>query len=192
MFNTRVMAIDIGFRCSGLALMEYQRQGQAWAWACLSSHTVVTGLDQAKRDLRKANVDMDAVAQHADQITAIMGHGQCSRMIVELPHGGAINGRAMRAMALASAMIATIARLSGYQVEYYSPRDGKLAACGKADASKDEMVRAMAKVWPNAFAKLRAKPLAEAVADALAIFQAARHGPLVKGVEVGARDDARL
>lgn len=163
-----VLAIDIGFKNTGLALFEYTSTGLK----LLDTAHITT--DHIKKSSKKsvALTDVEKTMFLAKRLEDyIRGHGVNS-IVVELPTGGARSSRAVRKMGIASAVIATLAVSMRLVAEWTTPREGKLAATSKPDADKDEMMAAMGKIYPQIAGIPKCRR--EHIADACAAMHAQR------------------
>lgn len=168
----KLMAVDVGFVATGVAILERKIDGD---WQLCELHTIKP--DSAKKHgVRKSDSDIERVVALGRGISELIDRHALLRAVVELPHGGARNGRAMRCMALASGMIATVLDQNAVAVEWFSPRETRIAAVGRPNnVPKEEVIKAMARKF-----KLAEPQLNEHTADALATYIAAQHGNLVK------------
>lgn len=173
-----ILAVDVGFVATGVALMA--REGAGWRAAmvaCISAPP-----DPRKRKLLVAHQDAARVAHIARRLRDIVRNYGVKRIVVELPHGGAQGARANRCMGMATAMIVALAECEGLAAEYYTPMDTRTAAVpGARKVSKDEVAAAMSKRWPGVVPQAP-REVREAVADALATFAAAESGNLVRSL----------
>ncbi len=169
----KLLAIDAGFVATGLAIMERDIKGQ---WSCIEVRCIETQADNTKKSQRKSDSDIERVLEITRGIGYAIDDHSITRAVVELPHGGARSGRSMRCMALASAAIAVVLDERGLAVENFSPNDTRIAAVGRAkNVSKQDVIDAMLILHP-----ILARCCNEHTADALATFEAARAGNLVR------------
>ncbi|MBI4396862.1 MAG: hypothetical protein HY548_07190, partial [Elusimicrobia bacterium] len=101
------------------------------------------------------------------------------RVVVELPNGGALSARAIRAMALSTGMIIAVIELLGLAYEFYTPSETRLAATGRIkNVSKEEVIEAICGRYPDITSGPKCEM--EHICDALATFEAAKNGNLVR------------
>jgi len=168
----RIVAIDVGFRSTGLAAFNvYPNRLELAEFDC-----VHTEPPPGKR--KKALKDVDRIQRNIDGIVAFLEKNDAMWMVVELPTGGSKSSRAARAMGMATTMIVSIAKLLEIQAEWYEPIDIKRAACDKNSADKEEVMVAMAEIFPEIL--VLPKGQMEHVADACACMIAAQNGEVVK------------
>lgn len=161
------LAIDIGFRNTGLALFEDTPGGIR----LIETHCITTDHIKKSKRASVALVDMEKTLYLAKQLGTYMSERHVPWVVVELPTGGAKNSRAVRCMGMASAIIGTLVATLGCGAEWTTPREGKLAATDKPDAEKDEMMEAVGKMFPaiTSIPKCRREHIADACAAMLAL-----------------------
>lgn len=162
------LAIDIGFKNTGLALFEDKPGCEL---KLLETHHI--GTDHIKK-LRKESVALSDMAKtmHLSKELGAYISAKCVRyVVVELPTGGARSSRAVRCMGMASALMGALIVSMGCGAEFTTPREGKLAATDNPDAEKDEMMAAMGEMFPaiNSIPKCRREHIADACAAMLAL-----------------------
>lgn len=174
--NNNILAVDIGFRSTGLALFEITKDGYTLKYVrcCSPKQRKKTKHDYV------AVMDAQQVMQMASEIILFIRINNVERMIVELPSGGAKSSRAVRLMGMASAMIATISTFFDIPIEFFTPREIKMAAVGKPKAEKDEIMDAMSKLFPILVGIPKCRK--EHIADACACMIAAKDGTMVRNI----------
>jgi Holliday junction resolvasome RuvABC endonuclease subunit len=176
----QILAIDVGFAASGLALFEVTKDDIILkAVECVREDE-----DKKKQHLYVAELDADRIARSTRRIIKFIQDHRVTKIVVELPAAGSKNGRASRCMGAATGMIVAIVEALGLVAEWYTPNEGKLAACGKINASKDEMMSAMQKRFPS-LANITIKADKEHVADACACALVASNKNLVRMIRSG-------
>lgn len=175
-----LLAVDVGFASSGLAAFGFQ-DGQPRLLEIRSIRPLPPNPDQ-KRRVYQSHLDAERVQAMARGILDFAGMHAVTHLAVELPVGGGKSAMAVKAMALASGMIAALAETRRWPAEWCTPFESRRAATGKANATKDEVVAAMAKLYPKV-AEVRTKDDREACADALATFEAVKNGQMVRGIQ---------
>lgn len=178
-YDNYVLAIDVGFRSTGLALFDVTKTGLELVHvACVSPKK-----KKKTKDDYVSVMDVNQVMEMAKGVGSFISEKYIRRIVVELPSGGAKSSRAVRLMGMASAMIATLVPLMALQVEWYTPREIKEAAVDKPSAEKDEIMDAMGKLFP--VIKSIPKVRREHIADACACMLAAQDGIMVKEIREG-------
>lgn len=179
--SKKVLAADVGFVATGLAVMALQGPG-AWVPVELVCVRPPKAGKDRKQTLYKSHLDAQHTAALARGIVDVAGRHNIRHVLAEMPHGGARSGRAMRCMALAAGAFAAIVELDRLVPEWYTPDETRIAATGNRKASKEEVIAAMSKRYPGLYSGNKAADL-EHLADALATFEAGRNGNLVRSLE---------
>jgi Holliday junction resolvasome RuvABC endonuclease subunit len=179
-----IMAIDPGFATTGAALMELSN-GQ---WRCAASELIKTEPPKNKGKLLKGDADFARCMELARGLRRLAAAHKVFGVVMELPPGGAKSASAVRAMALVTGICAGV--LDGLDLAYevYQPGDVKKAAIGGRTGSKEEMMAWAVDAHPETAAEYCRKAgkllnAFEHVADALAVFAAAKGGNLVRTAE---------
>ncbi len=167
------MGIDTGLVATGVVVIDCAAPKPV----IVRYATLRTERQAGKRGLRVADDDARRASELAvwlrDQLVGVMG------AVAELPTGGAQGARANRAMGMSSATVAATLALCGIPAEWTTPGDGKKAATGRRDGSKEDVQAAV-------YERFRWPPLGrfgwerEHVADAAAAVLAAWDGTLVR------------
>lgn len=168
-----IAAIDIGFAGSGVAVIKVTASEESVVeLAC-----VRTGPSKNKKSLYKAHDDVHRCGVIALGIQRVLDRTRAEAVVCELPHGGGQSAMAVRCMALASGVIGAMVPLLKLPAEWYTPHETRRAATGYTAASKEDVIKAMSKKYPDlALVKLAAER--EQIADGLATFEAARAGTI--------------
>lgn len=167
------LAIDVGFRSSGLALFEMTGENHKLIVANCFSYK------KEKKSKEYVSVaDVKQLIKMALDIAHFIDRWMVKDIAVELPTGGAKSSRASRLMGMASAMIAVIALWKKANINWLTPKDIKKAATGRNHAEKDEIMAAMGKLYPeiNKIPKCRREHIADAIACFLAYQKKQREG----------------
>ena len=183
-----LLAVDPGFCHSGCARMRYQ-DGE---WAVDELLVINTEPPRNKLKLLRGDADFSRLLETCRHLRT-MSKG-CLCLLAELPPGGAKSASALRAMSLATGALAGVVGCLGLPYELVQPGDVKKAACGKRSASKEEVMEWAWTKYPEAAKPWRSGRSAsgfngefEHAADALAVFEASRHGVLVRQIELSGR-----
>jgi len=180
----KVLAVDVGFAATGLAVMEESPMsvgvGVVRVWVPMALYCLRTEKMTKKVGLRVADDDVRRVADLARGIVKVIDEHQIRRALVEVPGGGGRAARPVRCMALATGMIAAVLELRKVAWEVVTPDESRKAACGCGNPSKDEVIAAMGARYPTLLSTLSTKAEREHVADALATFEAGRNGVLCR------------
>lgn len=180
-----IMAIDPGFASTGVALMELSGKGE---WECADAVLIRTEPPKNKSKILKGDADFARCLELARGLRALADRHEPFGVVLELPPGGAKSASAVRAMALVTGICAGVLDALDLTYEVYQPGDVKKAATGgRTDSKAEIMAWALAK-YPAAAAKFQDRKgkllnAFEHVADALAVFEAAKDGNMVKTAE---------
>jgi Holliday junction resolvasome RuvABC endonuclease subunit len=168
-----VMAVDIGFASTGLSVFRITDQGPELVdFTCVKSEKI-----KKTKGMSQVEVDVHRIRTSVAGIRSFMAkHDPCG-MVVEMPTGGSKSSRATRAMGIATATIVAISELLQVPGEWYNPFDIKQAAVQKNAAEKDEIMIAMADIFPEIL--ILPKNQMEHVADSCACMLAAMDGEMV-------------
>lgn len=168
------MAIDVGFVSSGVAIFE---NGNLIHVDCIETKPI-----KNKQAVYAAHQDVLRIQAMTRGIVYLIGKWDVRGLLVEIPHGGAQSGRAMRAMGLASGMIGSIVECVKLPVEWYLPNQTRIAACGNRKASKDEVVCKISEAYPDWSERIMSmtQTKREACADAISTYEAAKNNSLVR------------
>lgn len=178
---TKILAVDIGFGSTGMAVVAITPGGQPELYTYTCLHTKPEhkrrGIYVAHDDVRRA---MDITRGIRDYY---MLNG-CAGLAVELPSGGAQGAKANRAMGIATGLVAALAEVSLWPVEWITPGESRKAAIGRETAPKGQdvkelVINAMAAKYGATLAALKVMDK-EHVADALATFEAAQARQMVR------------
>jgi crossover junction endodeoxyribonuclease RuvC len=150
MFETRVLGVDPGVACLGLAVVDGTRRSASLVW----SATVRTppGGDDAERLRLICDGTREAIEAHAPAAVAI------ERLAWNRNQVSAI------AVARATGAIMVAAAEAGVPVTEYGPNEVKIAVTGMGNADKEQVRRALATVH-----RLHAVPAQADAADAVAV-----------------------
>ena len=176
----RVLAIDVGFAASGLALFEITKDGLI----LIDTHCVREDEDKKKQHMFVSEIDADRISRSVRGILKYIKDRTVTKIVVELPHAGARNGRSARCMGCATGMIVAIVECLGLVVEWHTPNEGKKAACGKINATKEEMMNAIEKRFPL-LQKVTVLADKEHIADACACALVANDSNLIRMIRSG-------
>lgn len=182
--NKSVLALDVAFSNLGWAVLEHYDSG----WKCVAANVLSTKKSDKKKKLRMADDDVMRCTELFVNLRTIAEVMNVGAVIAELPPGGSQNARANRAMGMSAAITAAVVAQLKLPAEYTTPTEGKVAATGSKTASKSDMMKAMSGKYPESLKDFKLKRGSETeyenkyehVADALAAFESAREGSLVR------------
>jgi hypothetical protein len=131
-----------------------------------------------KSGMLVATYNANCATNIATQLQILVKKYKVRTVVAELPTGGAKSSPAMRGMALSTGAVAASLRIMGLEPEqtiWTTPRAGKIAACNDPQASKDDVINAMQRLYQADLDQLNIaftdKNDYEHVADALAAYQ---------------------
>lgn len=173
MLTHLIAGIDVGLVATGIVLVDCAAKPPA----IVRYATLRTERQAGKRGLRVADDDARRASELAlwlrEQLVGVAG------AVAELPTGAAQGARANRAMGLSTGIVVATLALAGLPAEWVTPGDGKRAATGRRDASKEQVQASVLERfrWPalGRYAWER-----EHVADAAAAVLAAWDGVLLR------------
>ena len=99
-------------------------------------------------------------------------------IVAEVPPGGTKGARSATALGLVKGAAWTFAALKNLPFEGYLPHEAKKAACGKMNASKEEVATAVKRRWRD-FKFPASKNHLEAICDACSAYIAAENNNLI-------------
>lgn len=186
----KIVAIDAGYASIGVAVMEYKEATSygeiGLEWCPVELACITTDKSNKKIGLRQSDDIARRIAQATRELKEIVDRNQIGHAMVELPPAGSGNPNVARTLAFAAAMIATFVECQRLTVEWYTPDDTRRAA-GVPKGMKDKdnvkkiVMAAMGKKYPLLNERFgHNADLRNHVADALATFEAGRHGNLVR------------
>ena len=186
---SKILAVDTGYANVGLVVMEWSNNGQdsgmfTPVWRIAEMACIQTEKCDKRIALRKSDDNARRIAEATRGIVDMIKRHDIKRMVAELPHTGGQSANAVRSMAYAGAMIIAVAECFDIAAEWYTP-DETRAAGGvpkgmKGDRTKQIIMQNMGAKYPELAEQFPTMGKREHVADALATFEAARTGVLVR------------
>jgi len=164
-------------------------------WVVFRNHKPVRdGCISTKKDssIKLSNDNANRSAYIALEIEKICKRYRIQAGMGEIPHGGSQSSTAARAMGLATASASATFALLKIPIEWYDPRDVKIAFCNKPNATKEEMMERAVELYNGKMSKTGKgfsyqitkkvwnKGRFEHIADACGVYAAGRHNKLVK------------
>lgn len=165
-----LLSLDVGFGHCGWVVFD---EG-----APIACGTIVTEKDKRKT-VRQSDDNAYRAAVLALQLRDLVRCYSVTGIIGELPHGGALSAVAIKHMALATGIVAATAAVLDVPVEWTDPNSVKLAMCGMRSATKDEMMDAARKRYPD-YPWPKQKGIFEHIADAVGVFLAMQGSNLIR------------
>lgn len=151
----------------------------AWGWVVISlDGTVVdmgcikTAPENKKKRIRKSDDRLRRIDEIYTALLEITTKYHIKLILSEAPHGSQ-NASAAVMIGMVAAVIQAFDSILNYPVEWYSEEEAKKAVLGKRSASKQEMIDAIQNLYDIKLPGVKYKD--EAIADAVAVFHAAKH-----------------
>lgn len=151
-----------------------------WGWAIINwdGSVVDSGMIKTEPMHKKMRIRVgDDFARRLKEIIKVLFDNitkhKVNYMVCELPHGSQ-NAAAAKMTGAVPSIMETLSVTLDVGLEWYSEADGKKAVLGKSSGSKDDMVYAIKKLFPDVYFKeVGAKAVNEAIADSLACYYVA-------------------
>jgi Holliday junction resolvasome RuvABC endonuclease subunit len=139
-----VLGIDPSLCNTGLAVVELAPRFER----VLEVSVIRTAPSAKKRRILVGDDDARRIAEIAGALeAAIAGHIPAA-LVFEAP-GGSKGAKAAAALAYARAVVVTVAKLHRLPLIQVQPLDVKRATCGRADASKEDVIAAVEQRFPG-------------------------------------------
>lgn len=150
----------------------------AWGWAVINENGIVleagcikTESQTTKMRIRAGDDRTRRIGQILNVLVPVIREHKIDYILSELPHGSQ-NYNAAVMVGMVPGIIETLSACFDVAVEWFSESDSKKCILGRGEFSKQDMVKAIHKVFPEyAFSGIKYKD--EAIADALAIYHTA-------------------
>lgn len=189
----KIIAVDAGFANVGVAVLEHRRfslteGGTTFKWWPVDMAVYQTERCDKKIGLRQADDNARRIAEAVRGIKGMILKHEIRSMVAELPDTGGQNANAVRGMAYAASMLVTLAEAMDLAPEWYTQQQTRAAAgVPKAITGRDNVKKIvmaeMCRRYPELEATFPTLGRREHAADALATFEAARNGNLVRLME---------
>ena len=126
-----LLSLDVGFRNCGWCI---------WSGGKLEDMGVIITEKSKKKTTRMADDYSYRSGQLARSLKDIIAEYNIKGIVGELPSGGAQSAKAMAQMAMATAIVSSVASILNLPVEWCTPNDFKLAVYGQRSATKKQMM----------------------------------------------------
>lgn len=169
-----VMGYDAGFTLPGIAIVTFPDQTFRLSEAVVTDFQTIHTERAVKTTV--AGDDVRRIVLVVDLLKAVIEKHKPDVIVAELPLSGARSALAIKGMGFSTAMAVSTFRLLKQNVLYINPYENKRASTGNSHAEKDEVIRAVSKIWPEIdWPKMKSKrnkdkpdpAKQEAIADAL-------------------------
>ena len=165
-----ILAIDASIRNTGLVVFDYGEIVYHEVF-CTIEQKKILGVSQSERDMYRINSIID-------KIKDICYDYQVNFIVSEQVISGCKNASALKTLSLIAGMMYGINKLF-LPVQFINTRKVKLSVTGKNNASKEEIIEAVLRLYPSLTSSLsssRSKSgyngIAEHIADAVAVYKA--------------------
>ena len=181
MSNT-MMGFDISLRNTGWVAAIVRGQGE---YEIIDYGFIHTDPQQKKRGIRAADSNIERCKTIYRTLRAAIRQHHAQGLAFEVPNQGGQSAISIKAMAMATALIACLDEEHGLSFGtsgiFITPNENKVALTGKRNASKDAMMEAVRALfpeieWPPATGKF------EHIADAAGALYAVRYSDLYRRI----------
>ena len=181
---SNIVCYDAGFVNLGWVVASVDKRSEPSIIDCgLSVAPQLPEKERKRRGLSAAHNNIARIERQADHMLMLDKKFTPVAYFSEVPHGGAKGALAIRAMAYATATLATVLRVVAKDrpVVYLLPSDVKELIGGKTTASKETLASAVRNFWPSIdWNKWGA--LSENVTDAAAVCLSMRFHSVYKAL----------
>lgn len=168
-----VLALDPSLRGFGYTVLQDK--------TILKAGCIKTEPSGKKSRIRKGDDRMRRVSEINHVLKSLNDKYHINYIVAELPHGSQ-SAVSATAIALASAIVQTMADFLEIGLEWYSEGDAKKCVLGKQSAAKEEMINKINSLYNVSWKDV--KYIDEAVADSLAIhYVASKYSPVLKAMK---------
>jgi Holliday junction resolvasome RuvABC endonuclease subunit len=161
-----------------------KREGRMWR--VVDKGIIKTKPMTNKMKIYKSNDDARRIREIFEVLSAKVKEYDIQLTVSESPSGGGKSASAVKGMAFATAIVACLAEAHDLALLMIQARESKKRMCGKATASKEEMQKAVAAIYPELgkeFASAKSKSGYtgdfEDIADAISAVITAEKDPAV-------------
>lgn len=143
----RILALDVAFTHTGVAVLEYNKETKAWDIAYTTC--IVTKKETKKRKTYETDDKVRRVRIICRELAAVIKEWQPILISAELPSSGGQSAAAHASMGMAIAVVTCVAELLDIPLRSYTWDDIKLMATNKNSAGKALVQAAIVERWPN-------------------------------------------
>lgn len=148
----------------------------AWGWAIVQNGKIIesgcikTAPEAKMKRIRKGDDRTRRTSEIVHTLKDLISKYPIKLILSELPHGSQ-NAAAAVMIGIVTGVVQTISDVYGIALEWYSEADSKKYVLGKKAATKEEMIKAISKLYEVPWTNIGYKD--EAVADAIAVYHVA-------------------
>lgn len=181
---SKVMCVDSGLASIGVAIMKWD--GREWRPTLLK--TLYSKPADKLLEVRQSSDCARRIEEQSRALAGLIHQEQIAHLVAELPDTGAQSADALRAMMLGMALLVSTVEHFKLIKEYYTPYETRAAAkvprgVRKGNEVKKFVIANMRAMYPE-LETVRLACDREHAADALACFEAARNGNIVRGLQI--------
>lgn len=144
----RILALDVGFTHTGIAVMTFNDDGPP-VWNISTTACIVTKPEAKKRRIYETDDKVRRVKIICTGLQEAVERWSPHLIAAELPSSGGKSAAAHASMGMAITAVTCVSQLCNVPLRSYNWDDIKLKATGKRTASKKEVQDAIVKVWPH-------------------------------------------
>lgn len=170
-----ILSLDVGFKNTGCVVFDVNDN--------IIDCGVITTEKSKKRNVRTADDYSLRASQLASGLKNVIESYDIKAVVGELPTGGAQSAKAMVQMGMANAVVSSVCTILDIPTDWATPNEVKLTLCGNRSATKEELMKVVKNLYPNAdFPKQ--KGLFEHIADAVGAYLSIKDvSPIIKIVK---------
>jgi len=181
---SNMVAIDVGFASMGVVVLCIR----AHAYDLVYKEVISTKPSPKKLNIRSADDNIRRCREITRSVRRILDEYDAEVVVLEMPSMGSKSAKAMRAMGLASGIIATLDVVYGdIPFLYATPSNVKVAMTGNKTASKEEVQVIAEEKIPGILEGVN-KTQREHIADALGAAVAVEDDPVIRILRSKAHD----
>lgn len=185
-YVSTIACIDIGFAHSGVVYMDVVEKG----FQLVDKVVITTKKEVKARHIRSADDNIRRCKEIFEPLAAGIVEHDCRAVAIEMPSGGARSAIAMRAMGLASGVVAGLdCHFPGKAFIYVTPAEVKIALSGDKQASKEKMQSIAVGLYPELFTGVN-KTNMEHLADAVGVSEVVKEDPIIQMLRSFKADDS--
>jgi len=171
-----IVAIDVGFASMGIVVLCIRARDLGLVY----KEVISTKPSPKKLSIRSADDNVRRCREITRSVRRVIDEYEPAAVVLEMPSMGSKSAKAMRAMGLASGIIAALDVVyENLPFLYATPTDVKVAMTGKKSASKEEVQSRAVEMIPDILDGVN-KTQREHVADALGAAVAAKDAPVIQ------------
>jgi len=142
---TRILALDVAFCHTGVAILERKRQ----RWSVLHTECISTEKESRKRRIYETDDKLRRATMIFGRLYHLVQDYKPQLIAAELPVSGGKSAAAHASMGMAIAIIAALGFATGVPIRNYNWDEIKLAACDMKTAGKLQVQNAIAGMFPE-------------------------------------------